>query len=165
MNTHGSHPPSEPDERLKVRFGYLKIYPNHISQLELLPHAAADTEHVSRVDAAKQAVDQIYDVIQFKTVVNLKGDLPQGSSDGQACTVNGVGAVTNKDIAALSADTLQSIRKHTDTLALFWGALEATKDADRRAELIERHAADATKSANELLSLFAQKGLQGPYYG
>ena len=28
-------------------------------RLELLPHAAADTEHVSRVEGAKQAVDQI----------------------------------------------------------------------------------------------------------
>lgn len=143
---------------------YLEIYPKHVGKMELLPHAAADTEHVSRVDAAKQAVDQIYDVIQYKNVVNLKGDLPEGYSDGQPLTVNGVGAVTQKDISGLSADKLQDIRKLTEDLATFWGALEATKDADRRADLIDRYASDATKSANELLSLFAKNGLQGPFY-
>jgi lactate dehydrogenase-like 2-hydroxyacid dehydrogenase/phosphoserine aminotransferase len=143
---------------------YLEIYPRHVGKMELLPHAAADTEHVSRVDAARQAVDQIYDVIQFRKVVNLKGDLPEGYSDGKSKTVNGVGAVTGKDIAGLSAENLQDIRKLTENLATFWGALEATKDVDRRADLIARYASEATKSANQLLSLFAKNGLQGPFY-
>lgn len=143
---------------------YLEMYPRHIGKMELLPHAAADTEHVSRVEAAKQAVDQIYDVIQFKTVINLKGDLPEGYSDGKSLTVHGVGSVTRKDIAGLSADTLQDIRQLTEDLATFWGALEATKDLERRTDLIERYASEATKSANKLLSTFAENGLQGPYY-
>ncbi len=132
--------------------------------MELLPHAAADTEHVSRVDAAKQAVDQIFNVIQFKSVVNLKGDLPAGYTDGQSLTVNGVGAVTSKDISGLSENKLQHIRRLTENLAVFWGALEATKDTDRRAELVARHASHATRTANELLSEFAGNGLQGPFY-
>ncbi|NQU57054.1 MAG: phosphoglycerate dehydrogenase [Rhodospirillales bacterium] len=143
---------------------YLEIYPKHIGKMELLPHVAADTEHVSRVDAAKQAVDQIYDLIQFKVVINLKGDLPEGYSDGKSLTVNGVGAVTKKDISGLSADSLENIRNLTENLATFWGALEATKDADRRAELIERYASDATKTANRLLTVFDKNGLQGPFY-
>ena len=48
------------------------------------------------VEAAKQAVDQIYDVIQFRKVVNIKGDLPQGYHDGQSKTVNGVGSVDSQ---------------------------------------------------------------------
>jgi lactate dehydrogenase-like 2-hydroxyacid dehydrogenase len=52
-----------------------KLFPG---KLELLPHAAADTDHPSRVAGAKQAVDQIFDVIQYKRVTNLKGDLPLG---------------------------------------------------------------------------------------
>jgi len=59
---------------------YLKIYPKHIEKMELLPLAAADTQHVSIVDASKQAVDQVSDVIQYKTV----GDLPAGYRDGHA---------------------------------------------------------------------------------
>lgn len=52
-----------------------KKYPNRV---ELLPHAAADTDHPSRVAGAKQAVDQIIDCILNKRVTNLKGDLPKG---------------------------------------------------------------------------------------
>ena len=43
---------------------YLDLEKKHSGKLELLPHAAADTEHVSRVEGAKQAVDQIF---LFKT--------------------------------------------------------------------------------------------------
>jgi lactate dehydrogenase-like 2-hydroxyacid dehydrogenase len=143
---------------------YLEIYPKHVGKMELLPHAAADTEHVSRVEAAKQAVDQIYDIIHFRNVINLKGDLPQGYRDGQSLTVNGVGSVTSKDIAGLSANKLQDIRRLTEDLAIFWGALEATKDPERRADLIEKYASEAIKSSNQLMSAFAANGLQGPFY-
>ncbi|MEO0329120.1 MAG: NAD(P)-dependent oxidoreductase, partial [Pseudomonadota bacterium] len=57
---------------------YLALQKKHAGKLELLPHAAADTEHVSRVEGAKQAVDQIMNCIQYKSVTNLKGDLPKG---------------------------------------------------------------------------------------
>ena len=40
---------------------YLAVDKKYPGRLELLPHAAADTEHVSRVEGAKQAVDQIID--------------------------------------------------------------------------------------------------------
>ena len=52
---------------------YLQLHEKHKGKLELLPHAAADTEHVSRVEGAKQAVDQIIDCILYKSVTNLKG--------------------------------------------------------------------------------------------
>ena len=42
---------------------YRNIYPKHPGKMQLLPHAAADTEHNSRVEGAKQAVDQIFEVI------------------------------------------------------------------------------------------------------
>jgi len=52
---------------------YLPLDQKYPGCLELLPHAAADTEHVTRVEGAKQAVDQILAVILEKRVVNLKG--------------------------------------------------------------------------------------------
>ena len=143
---------------------YLNIFNRHADKMELLPHAAADTEHFSRVEGAIQAVDQIFDVIQYRKVVNLKGDLPEGYTDGKAQTVNGVGAVTSADISKLNAGELKQLRTLSQDIAAFWGALEATKDADRRADMIERYSRDATKSANVLFALYAKCGLQGPYY-
>ena len=68
---------------------YLPLVPKYPGRLELLPHAAADTEHVSRVEGASQAVDQIIGAIRFKEVVNLKGDLPEGYTLGGSKTVAG----------------------------------------------------------------------------
>ena len=39
---------------------YIELEKKHSGKMELLPHAAADTEHISRVEGAKQAVDQIF---------------------------------------------------------------------------------------------------------
>ncbi len=142
---------------------YLDIYPRHIGKMQLLPHAAADTEHLSRVQGAKQAVEQIFNAIQFRRVVNLIGELPEGYSNDQAQTVNGVGSVTSKQVTGLPSDEIKEIRHLTESLAAFWGALEATKDIGRREELIERHASGATKAANELLVILARNGLQGPF--
>ena len=61
---------------------YLPLASKYAGRILLLPHAAADTDHPSRVAGAKQAVDQIFDAILHKRVVNLKGDLPLGYSDG-----------------------------------------------------------------------------------
>jgi hypothetical protein len=66
---------------------YLALAQKHPSCLQLLPHAAADTDHPSRVAGAKQAVDQIFDAIISKRVVNLKGDLPEGYKHGGAKTI------------------------------------------------------------------------------
>ncbi|MEO9168644.1 MAG: NAD(P)-dependent oxidoreductase [Aestuariivirga sp.] len=57
---------------------YLPLAEKFANRILLLPHAAADTDHPSRVAGAKQAVDQIIDAILNKRVTNLKGDLPQG---------------------------------------------------------------------------------------
>ena len=57
---------------------YREMERRHKGKMELLPHAAADTEHLSRVEGARQAVDQIMDCIRYKSVTNLKGDLPEG---------------------------------------------------------------------------------------
>ncbi len=61
---------------------YLPLAKKYGARILLLPHAAADTDHPSRVAGAKQAVDQIYDAILNRRVVNLKGDLPAGYING-----------------------------------------------------------------------------------
>jgi lactate dehydrogenase-like 2-hydroxyacid dehydrogenase len=57
---------------------YLPLAQKYGPRILLLPHAAADTDHPSRVAGAKQAVDQIFDALLHKRVTNLKGDLPAG---------------------------------------------------------------------------------------
>ena len=63
---------------------YLPLAKKYWGRVHLLPHAAADTDHPSRVAGAKQAVDQIFESVLRKRVVNLKGDLPAGYVDGGA---------------------------------------------------------------------------------
>ena len=57
---------------------YLPLAEKFGNRILLLPHAAADTDHPSRVAGAKQAVDQIFDALVHQRVTNLKGDLPTG---------------------------------------------------------------------------------------
>jgi lactate dehydrogenase-like 2-hydroxyacid dehydrogenase len=59
---------------------YIPLAKRFPGKLELLPHAAADTDHPSRVAGAMQAVDQIFDAILLRRITNLKGDLPVGYS-------------------------------------------------------------------------------------
>lgn len=63
---------------------YLPLAKKYWGRVHVLPHAAADTDHPSRVAGAKQAVDQIFECLLRKRVVNLKGELPPGYVDGGA---------------------------------------------------------------------------------
>ncbi|MEM6306049.1 MAG: NAD(P)-dependent oxidoreductase, partial [Pseudomonadota bacterium] len=134
-------------------------------RLELLPHAAADTEHTSRVEGAKQAVDQILAAIRYRRVINCKGDVPTGYTSGGAQTVPGVGKVSADVIAAASEDAnaLRAIRDAAETLAAIWGAIESTRDPARRAELIARHGAALTLATNTLNRDLEARGLLGGY--
>jgi hypothetical protein len=130
-----------------------------------LPHAAADTEHVSRVEGAKQAVDQVLDVIRFKSVTNLKGDLPEGYINAGAVTVNGVGKVTANTLskAATIKGFSDKMRHAAEEMAAIWGAIDATHDPDRKAELLSRYGAQLVKAGNIYASLASGAGLKGPY--
>ncbi|MEO1107941.1 MAG: NAD(P)-dependent oxidoreductase [Pseudomonadota bacterium] len=140
----------------------INAYPG---RLELLPHAAADTEHTSRVEGAKQAVDQILSAIRYRKVINCKGDIPEGYTSGGAHTVAGVGKVSASAIAsaAADADTLVRLRDAAETLAAIWGAIETTRDPARRAELIERHGEALTLASNTLHRDLDAWGLVGGY--
>lgn len=144
---------------------YLALQEKHAGKLELLPHAAADTEHVSRVEGAKQAVDQIMDCIMFKSVMNLKGDLPEGYTNAGAVTVNGVGKVTPNTLGTAISDeaTLTTIRDAAENLTAHWAAISSITDENHRAELVERYGAELVKSSNTYISMIEKLGLKGPY--
>ncbi len=144
---------------------YLALEKKHSGKLELLPHAAADTEHNSRVEGAKQAVDQIIDCIRFKSVMNLKGGLPEGYTNAGAVTVNGVGKVTPNTLgsAISNPETLTALRDAVENIAAQFGALDATTDPDRRAALVERYGAELVKNSNRYIAMIEKLGLKGPY--
>ncbi len=146
---------------------YLPLGAKYPGRLELLPHAAADTEHNSRVEGAKQAIDQICDLIRFKRVVNLKGDLPAGYTDGGAKTVTGIGAATGRDIATLAASgaELAMARETAESLAAIWGALATAPDAGRQMALIGRYGETLLKACNSYNALMRKFGIEGPYKG
>ncbi|WP_261843357.1 NAD(P)-dependent oxidoreductase [Aliamphritea ceti] len=142
---------------------YRNIHHKHEGKMELLPHAAADTEHMSRVEGAKQAVDQIYGVIQFAKVTNLKGDLPEGYSNAGAKTVNGVGKVSASSVSTLDDAQLQQLSDAAHMMAAYWGAINATQDADRRAALVAEYSEQMVLQSNVYGTLMQQCGLQGPF--
>ena len=144
---------------------YIELEKHHSGKMELLPHAAADTEHISRVEGAKQAVDQIFSAIRFKKVINLKGDLPEGYTDEGATTVDGVGKVTpNRLSEQLRNDNfLKNMRKIVEEIHTIWGELESTQSPDLRKELIERYGSKLILASNTYASTMESAGLKGPY--
>jgi hypothetical protein len=144
---------------------YLPLDAKYPGRLELLPHAAADTEHVSRVEGAKQAVDQIFDAIQYREVVNLKGDLPAGYAVGGAMTVTGVGKCSGQTIArALTEEGAADAARHdVEAMAAIWGALTTANTAEKRSELIARHGSDLVRAFNSYAALMRKLGIEGPY--
>lgn len=143
---------------------YLALLPAHGDRLELLPHAAADTDHPTRVAGAKLAVDQIYELVLNKSVVNLKGDLPEGYRNGGARKPSGIGSVSRGDLSALAgnADLLGDLRKVSEELALIVAALGSTSDARKSAEIVERYLPLLTSSAMKQQQLLAKARLLGP---
>lgn len=146
---------------------YLKLASRHVGRLELMPHAAADTDHPSRVNGAKQAVDQIFDLIQYHEVTNVKGDVPAGFTIKGAKSPAGVGVVTPGRLAQVAADAAQmaGLRGSAEMIAALLAALATTTPGPRRDEIIARHGAKLVKTANEFSTLMEKLGLRGPYGG
>ena len=144
---------------------YREMESRHRGKMELLPHAAADTEHLSRIQGAMQAVDQIYDAIQFRSVTNLKGDLPTGYTDAGPKTVNGVGKVNANTItnASYDPDTLTALRRMSEEMAAFWGEMDATADIDRRKDMVQRYGSQLMLNINRYQQLLDKLGIQGPF--
>ena len=144
---------------------YIELEKLHSGKIELLPHAAADTEHISRVEGAKQAVDQIISVIRFKKAINLKGDLPEGYTDGGAKTVNGVGKVTPNRLFELLMDDnfLKNMRNLAEEIKTIWVELESTQNPERRKELIELCGSKLILASNTYASSMESAGLKGGF--
>lgn len=129
---------------------YLGLLPAHAERLSLLPHAAADTDHPTRVAGAIQAIDQILDTLQKGVVRNLKGDLPAGYTDGGPTRIAGMGSVSGADLAALAA------AGQLDRLRALGAELTAELDSRSNPEAL-------LMACNRLAAHLRACGLEGRY--
>jgi lactate dehydrogenase-like 2-hydroxyacid dehydrogenase len=129
-----------------------KLFPGRV---HLLPHAAADTDHTSRVDGAKQAVDQILSSIRTKRVVNLVGDLPAGYVNA--------GAVTKPGIGRVSAETMQSFASDTDLRSAVHRCATLLAERAQSSSTVLNSPRDFVLHANRLMAALRKAGIEGPF--
>ena len=142
---------------------YREMALKHPGKLALLPHAAADTDHPSRVEGAVQAVDQIYDAMLARVVRNAKGPVPAGYADGGLASVRGVGEVTDATLAQAFADPGRraDIRFEVQQLAALLAEIDAAADPAGRSRVLREHAAALVMAANRTTTLLRELGLEG----
>ncbi|WP_310075518.1 NAD(P)-dependent oxidoreductase [Phyllobacterium sp. 1468] len=129
---------------------YLSLLPKHAGKLALLPHAAADTDHPTRVAGSKLAVDQIMDAIRTSTVSNLKGELPEGYDARRS--------ETNSEFATYE-DLVGELREVSESLLRLLDVLEAASEHDKRSGIIDQNLALLECIDVERHSLLRAKGL------
>lgn len=78
---------------------YLPLARHYQSRMHLLPHAAADTDHPSRLAGAKQAVDQIFAALVERRIINAVGAIPAGYTDGGKQLPDGIGRACSAQFA------------------------------------------------------------------
>lgn len=140
---------------------YLPLAKEFGSRILLLPHAAADTCHTSRVEGAKQAVDQIIDCLKNQRVTNLKGDLPPGYHAAGTKTVLGIGKVSEGTLLA-ALDEADEITNQLEAMLQAWQELRDAPPA-LRATLAKEVGPDLLQAINDHATLLRKLGLAGPY--
>nr|WP_250888701.1 2-hydroxyacid dehydrogenase [Mesorhizobium sp. dw_380] len=141
---------------------YLDLVEKHAGKLELLPHAAADTDHPSRVAGAKQAVDQLFDVICHKSVTNAKGTLPPGYVSLGVTTPPGVGPVTADHLLKLTTGECSELADLSDRQSRLWKALADAAPAERGGIAAEQ-GEELVRLIDRFCLLAEKLSLRGPY--
>lgn len=136
--------PMQPYLALAARFG---------DRLSLLPHAAADTDHPTRVAGAKQAVDQILRAIGENVVHNLRGDLPEGMRSGTPIRPQGLGGLSASDLETFATSpAAQDLKAQAQAIVDALAGLENRTTAG----------AELMLACNRIATLLRQNGLEGP---
>ncbi|TIT54172.1 MAG: phosphoglycerate dehydrogenase, partial [Mesorhizobium sp.] len=123
---------------------------------------AADTDHPSRVAGAKQAVDQIFDVICRKSVTNAKGTVPQGYLSLGATTPPGIGPVTADHLLKLTSSDCAELADLCDRQGRLWKALSDTPPAERGAIVVEQ-GDELVRLIDRFCLLAENLNLRGPF--
>lgn len=116
---------------------YRALVEVHRSKLLLLPHAAADTSHASRVAGAKQAVDQIIGSMRSGVVTNRVGSLPVGYRDLGRRVALGVGRVTAGRLRTLEGSALRELSALAGRQAELWTELARLSGDEREALIVD----------------------------
>ncbi|AID28469.1 lactate dehydrogenase-like 2-hydroxyacid dehydrogenase [Mesorhizobium sp. USDA 4775] len=141
---------------------YLDLVERHGEKLELLPHAAADTDHPSRVAGAKQAVDQLFDVICRKSVTNAKGTVPPGYLSLGATTPPGIGPVTADHFLKLTASDCSELADVCDRQSRLWKALSDAPPTER-GKMVTEQGEELVRLIDRFCLLAEKLNLRGPY--
>ncbi|AEH90347.1 NAD(P)-dependent oxidoreductase [Mesorhizobium opportunistum] len=141
---------------------YLDLVGKHAGKLELLPHAAADTDHPSRVAGAKQAVDQLFDIICRKSVTNAKGTVPSGYLSLGATKPPGIGPVTADHILKLTSSECSELADVCDRQSQLWKALSDAAAAERGGVVAEQ-GKELVRLIDRFCLLAEKLNLRGPY--
>lgn len=144
---------------------YRTLATRHEARMLLLPHAAADTDHPSRVAGAKQAVDQIRDAIRHRRITNLKGDLPSGYVDAGQVSPMGVAEISEHSLLAFAQNrgALARLRGLSSEIAAFVSALEAAGDDEARREILRMGAESFLRNTSRQTTLLRSSGLLVAY--
>ncbi|QKD05102.1 NAD(P)-dependent oxidoreductase [Mesorhizobium loti] len=141
---------------------YLDLVERHGARLELLPHAAADTDHRSRVAGAKQAVDQLFDVICCKSVTNAKGTVPPGYLSLGATTPPGIGPVTADHLLKLTSGECSELADVCDRQSRLWKTLSDTSPTER-GRIVAEQGEGLVRLIDRFCLLAEKLNLRGPY--
>lgn len=144
---------------------YRDLAHRYPDRLELLPHAAADTDHPSRVAGAKQAVDQLMDAIQLGRVANVKGDLPEEYVDAGPIHIRHVTPLNAADIADIVSDEalLGELARTAALAADGWQKLLDQPDRSSREALLRAEGEKLVLGSNRYAALIRQYGLSGRF--
>jgi lactate dehydrogenase-like 2-hydroxyacid dehydrogenase len=143
---------------------YLALLDEHGDRLELLPHAAADTDHPSRVAGARQAVDQIFGAIVDRQVFNLKGTLPRGYTDMGARVPDGIGGIRSSTLLALAGNQAEAeaLASSSAKIASFFERASGGSKQELQ-DQIRAEGEAVAEALNRLATLLRKHGLTGPF--
>lgn len=141
---------------------YLRLVAKHGAKLELLPHAAADTDHPSRVAGAKQAVDQIFDVLCHRLVTNGKGSVPPGFVFQEESAPSGIGRVTAGDLLKITAQECSELAALCRRQGQLWKSFSSAQTRERR-ELVAVNGGELIRLINRFVFEAERHNLRGPY--
>lgn len=145
---------------------YRGLCDDFAQKLTLLPHVAADIDHLSRVAGAKQAIKQLITAISEKVVINGVGDSlasyhkagyqNTGFINGGKQTLCGIGSVSAERFDALSDNQVTQMSELSGDIAQFWQKLAQGQPVDD-----SRSIEEITLMHNQLNQLLARYGLTG----
>ena len=141
---------------------YRALCDDFSDKLMLLPHVAADIDHLSRVAGAKQAIKQLITAITDKIVINGVEQAPVDYQDAGKQTLAGIGAVSDERFDALDAQQVAQIAELSKQVAQFWQDLADARHSDDKCDSKNNASLEqVTLMHNQLSHLLTRYGLIG----